>query len=273
MKKIYISGLVIFAAVSNIIGQTAPTCSLNPSFISSSKVGVYPDSATAFINGTVGVPYVQNITVKVPKDTAVAFGLKLCFNRFELKSPAGVTNFNLPPGLSFTVTPSLMSSGVIFFPGNANNCASIWGTPTVAGTYTLSLEVQAFANGPTLSCPTTPVPSGGTSASTQLLKYYKIVISPPVGVQEIGQDKFGVMQNQPNPFIGKTDIKFYVEGEDEAVLTVYNSLGAIVNKQVMKTQLGENTFILSSNGLSAGVYIYSVKYKNALSTKRLIISE
>ena len=46
-----------------------------------------------------------------------------------------------------------------------------------------------------------------------------------------------------------------------------------LNKQIMKTQLGENTFILSSNGLSAGVYIYSVKYKNAVSTKRLIVSE
>jgi hypothetical protein len=273
MKKIYISGLVILASVSAIFGQTAPTCSLNPTFIASTKIGVYPDSATAFINGTVGVPYVQNITVKVPKDTVVTLPFKLCFNRFELKSPVGITNFNLPPGLNFTVTPSLMSGSVIFFPGNANNCASIWGTPTVAGTYTLSLEVQAFANGPSTSCPTTPVPSGGSSVSTQLLNYYKIVISPPVGVQEIGKDKFGVMQNQPNPFIGKTDIKFYVEGEDEAILTVYNSLGAIVNKQVMKTQLGENAFILSSNGLAAGVYIYSVKYKNAVSTKRLIISE
>lgn len=273
MKKIYISGLVILASVSAIFGQTAPTCSLNPVFISSTKIGIYPDSATAFSSGTVGVPYVQNITVKVPKDTVVTLPFKLCFNRFELKSPAGITNFNLPAGLNFTVTPSLMSGSVIFFPGNANNCASIWGTPTVAGTYTLSLEVQAFANGPSTSCPTTPVPSGGSSVSTQLLNYYKIIISPPVGVQEIGKDKFGVMQNQPNPFIGKTDIKFYVEGEDDAVLTVYNSLGAIVNKQIMKTQLGENTFLLSSNGLTSGVYIYSVKYKNVVNTKRLIISE
>lgn len=273
MNKIYIFGIAIIATISSIFAQTAPTCSLNPTFIASSKVGVYPDSVTNFVSGTVGVPYVQNITVKVPRDTIVTAPFKLCFNRFELKSPSGITNFNLPSGLSFTVVPSLLSSGTIFFPGNANNCASIWGTPTVAGSYTLSLEVQAFANGPLLSCPTTPVTSGGSSVSTQLLKYYIIVISPPVGIQEIGKDKFGIMQNQPNPFIGKTDIKFYVEGEDEAILTVYNSLGAIVNKQTMKTQLGENSFEFSSTGLSAGVYIYSVKYKNALDTKRLIINE
>lgn len=273
MNKFYIFGLATIATISSVFAQTAPTCSLDPIFIASSKVGVFPDSATNFVSGTVGIPYVQNITVKVPKDTIVTLPLKLCFNRFELKSPTSITNFNLPAGLSFTVVPSLMSAGVIFFPGNANNCASIWGTPTVAGSYTLSLEVQAFANGPALSCPTTPVPSGGTSVSTQQLNYYIIRINPPVGVQEIGKDKFGIMQNQPNPFVGKTDIKFYVEGEDEAILTVYNSLGAIVNQQFLKTQLGENTFVLSSNGLSAGIYIYSVKYKNAINTKRLIINE
>ena len=274
MKKIYISGLVILASVSTIFGQTAPTCSLNPTFISGPKVGVFPDSATAFVNGTVGVPYVQNITIKVPKDTVVTLPFKLCFNRFELKSPAGVTNFNLPPGLSFTVTPSLMSSGVIFFPGNANNCASIFGTPTLAGSYTLTLKVQPFVTPqPIGSCSGSPnVNSGsGSLAAPQILSYYIINIAPAVGVRELKNDRMSLSQNFPNPSSLSTEIKFYVEGNDIATVAIYNMLGNIVSSQTIKTVVGENKVTINTSELAAGTYVYNLKYKSATSTKRMIV--
>ncbi len=277
MKKIYFALLAICAISASLNAQTVPTCSLNPTFIASTKVGVWPDSITNFISGTVGQSYVQNITVKVPKDTAVGFGLYMCFNRFVLNTSASVLNYNLPPGLNFGSSTAAVINGTVnsapsfSFAGNANNCASIYGTPTVAGTYSLVMEVTAFANGPSGSCTGSPDPNGGSAVSTQTLTYYHITIAPPAGVQELGNDKMALYQNSPNPFSNSTDIKFYVEDESEAIVTVYNTLGAIVSQQILTTVVGENKVTIKANDLVSGTYIYSLKYKNAVTTKRMLV--
>jgi hypothetical protein len=280
MKKIYFTLLAITATLTSVVAQTIPTCSLNPTFISSGKIGIWPDSATNFISGTVGVPYVQNITVKVPKDTVVSV-VRACFNRFELSTPTGTVNYGLPPGLNLGSSTTALANGTInaapsyTFPGFANNCASIYGTPTTAGTYTLHLKVQPYTTGISTfqSCPLPVNASSGstTLAGAQYLNYYIITISAPAGVQEIGKDKMGLYQNQPNPFSSTTDIKFYVEGEDDATITVYNALGSIVHQQTVKTTLGENKVTFNASNLSSGTYIYSLKYKNAITTKRMMV--
>ena len=81
MKKIYLTIFTIVAGVASVFAQTVPTCSLNPTFIASNKIGIWPDSVTNFISGVVGTPYEQNLTIKVPKDT-VSSGTTFCFNRF-----------------------------------------------------------------------------------------------------------------------------------------------------------------------------------------------
>lgn len=276
MKKIYFSILTLIGSLT-VVAQTVPTCSLDASFIASPKIGVWPDSATNFIAGVVGQPYVQNLTIKVPKDT-VSSGVTFCFNRFELTTPTA-NNYNLPPGLQIGSSTSALANGTVNaapslkFPGNANNCASIFGTPTTAGTYTLNLKVQPYVTPSAGSCSSSPNVSGGSAlTAAQTLNYYIIKITAPVGVKEIGKDKFGVMQNQPNPFSGLTKIKYYVEDQDAATLTVYNTLGAIVHQETVKTAVGENTFEVNAANWTSGMYIYTVKYKNTLDTKRLMVS-
>lgn len=277
MKKIYLSLLAVVASLT-MISQTVPTCSLDAAFIVGNKVGVWPDSATNFSSGTVGVPYVQNLTVKVPKDTVKGV-LRICFTRFEASTPSGITNYNMPPGLMLGSSTSAVNNGTVNgapslkFAGNANHCASIYGTPTTAGTYTLQMQISAFGNPTTVgsTCPSTPV-GNGSNVDTQTLKYYIIRIDPPVGLKEIGKDKFGVMQNEPNPFSSSTKIKYYVEDQEAATLTVYNTLGAIVHQESTKTTVGENAFEVNAAGWASGMYIYTVKYKNHVDTKRLMVS-
>ncbi|MES2567828.1 MAG: T9SS type A sorting domain-containing protein [Bacteroidota bacterium] len=283
MKKIYFTIIVISATVASVLAQV-PTCSLNPTFIASNKIGVWPDSATNFISGTVGVPYVQNLTVKVPKDT-VQSNIRFCFNRFELTSVTA-NNYNLPPGLNLGSSTNSVATGsvvngapVFVFPGNSANCASIYGTPTVAGTYTLQLKVQPFlslAGGTGMgTCPSTPNTSGGSSsiAAPQTLNYYIINIAPAIttGLRNIGKDKMTLLQNEPNPFSDFTEVKFYVEGEDNATLTIYNALGSVVNQQTIKTSVGENKLMINAAEMANGTYIYSLKYKNAITTKRMMV--
>lgn len=278
MKKIYLTIFTIAAAVSSVFAQTVPTCSLDATFIGSNKIGVWPDSATNFISGTVGQPYVQNLTIKVPRDTSSSLG-NMCFNRFVVSTATTVTNYNLPPGLMIGSSTAALANGTVSgapslkFPGNDNNCASIYGTPTVAGSYTLELSVQPYLTpSPFSTCPNSPNVSGGSAlTSPQILKYYIINIAPAVGVQELGKDRMSLSQNFPNPALGTTDIKFYVEGEDNATITVYNALGSVVSQQTIKTVVGENKAIVNTTDLPGGTYIYSLKYKGAVATKRMIV--
>lgn len=278
MKKIYLSFL-LSALVTLLNAQSVPTCSFDPIFVASPKVGVWPDSATNFISGVVGQPYVQNITVKVPKDT-VSSGFRFCFNKFVLYTPTGITNYNLPPGLQIGSSMTVCANGTVNaatslrFPGNATSCASIFGTPTVAGSYTLQMEVQPYLNGPTFTgCPSSPnINSGSTSlAGPQTLGYYIINISTPTGLLDIGKDRMTLMQNEPNPVNGTTEIKFYVEGEDMATISIYNTMGELVSEQTIKTSLGQNSVTFDATGLANGTYIYSLKYKNAITTKRMMV--
>ncbi|MES2513238.1 MAG: T9SS type A sorting domain-containing protein [Bacteroidota bacterium] len=270
MKKIYFTFFTVAAAITSVFAQTVPTCSLNPAFIASNKIGVFPDSATNFLSGTVGIPYEQNITVKVPYDTT-ASGITFCFNRFVLYTPTGVTNFNLPAGLmlgSSVAAVNTSTPGIFWFKGNSNSCASIFGTPTVAGSYTLSLAVDAYGT-PFSTC--SSAPTGGTKLSGQILNYYIINIAPAVGVRELENDRISLSQNFPNPASLTTDITFYVEGQDDATVTVYNMLGDVAAQQTVKTVVGENKVTIHTAELAAGTYMYTLKYKGASATKRMIV--
>jgi hypothetical protein len=275
MKKIYLSLIFALSISISALAQSVPTCSLDPVFISSNKIGVWPDSATNLLSGTVGVPYEQNITVKVPKDT-VSSGITFCFNRFELSTPTGVTNYNLPPGLMFGSSTAAVNNGTVNgapslkFAGNANNCASIYGTPTVAGTYTLLMLVDAYATpSPLGNCSSTPNVSGGTKVSSQTLDYYIIQINAATGIIDYKNDKMTLGQNFPNPSNLTTDIKFYVEGENTATISVYNTLGEVVSQQSVNTVVGENVVTINTANLASGTYIYTLKYKGATATKRM----
>lgn len=252
-----------------------PTCSLNPTFISSNKVGIFPDSATNFLQGTVGVPYVQNITVKVPKDT-VSASILFCFNRFVLSTPSGTVNYGLPSGLNFGVNLAALQNGTVNgapsfkFPGNANNCAIIYGTPTTAGTYTLHLKIDAFATPALTSCPSTPNVNGGTNVSTNYLNYYIIKINAATGLKEIGKNSFN-LQNVPNPFTNKTTIKYFVAESGQATITVHNMLGKQVFETGINAEPGDNDYVFDASSLSEGMYFYTIKFKNFTETKRMIL--
>ena len=274
MKKIYLSLLLILAFVFNTKAQSVPTCSLDPVFVASNKIGVWPDSATNFVQGTVGVSYVQNVTVKVPKDTVSTF--HFCFNRFVLSNPTGTVNYGLPPGLNFGSSTAALANGTINsapsfkFPGNAKNCASIYGTPTTAGTYTLHLKIDAYATVTVGTCATVPNVSGGTNVSTQQLDYYIIKINAATGLKEIGKNSFN-LENVPNPFANKTAIRFFMVEEGQAKLEVHNMLGKLIYNTNINVQPGDNEFVFNGDNLSNGMYFYTIKYKNFSETKRMIL--
>lgn len=270
--------MMVIGYISNMKSQSVPTCSLDPVFLATPKAGIWPDSATNFISGTVGVPYVQNITVKVPLDTIQSI-VKFCFTRFEVSTPSVATNYSLPPGLNFGSSTPIVLNGTVNgaqalkFPGNANNCASIYGTPTTAGSYTLKLLVDAYATSTSLlgNCPTSPTITAGIKINTSTIGYYIININAAAGINEQLSSKNFNLQNVPNPFKQVTTIKFNVQDEAPYLFTVYNVLGKEVFSESRKTRIGENTISFNGSALNEGVYFYTITYKNYSETKRMIL--
>lgn len=243
-----------------------PTCTLDPVFIASPKYGIWPDSATNFVSGQVGVAYAQNITIKVPLDT-VQPPIKICFTRFELLVPPSYPNYNLPPGLILTGNPSNLK-----FPGNANSCAIISGTPTTAGTYTLHFQVDVY--GTTVlssqSCPTPVNPNTGSKISTENIDYYVINISSASGIAE---NYF--IQNlsfSPQPASDMLFIHFNSSIIDNINLYLTDISGKIVMNQSVKTNNGNNTLHLDVSDLENGVYILAFSDGAHFISKKIIVN-
>jgi len=281
MKKIYLVSLIFFVLTSQLFSQSAPTCSLDPTFVAGPKKGVWPDSATNFAGGEVSEEYFQNITVKVPKDTNLIQGnpmTHICFTRFELVSPSNATNYNLPPGLTFTVSNSSLNNGTVNgapsfkFPGNANNCALITGTPTTAGTYTLKLEINAYAtSNPSSPCPGSVNVNSGSPVNQTLLDYYVIKVDPYVGIKEISKLDLK-LENRPNPFSEKTSVRFNALSVGPVKLVVRNILGETISEMQTDSKPGINELSLDASAWNSGIYFYTLTCQGFSETKRMIVN-
>jgi membrane dipeptidase len=82
--------------------------------------------------------------------------------------------------------------------------------------------------------------------------------------------KFSVSQNYPNPFNPSTRIHFFIPEADVVKITIYNTLGAIVDSRKEFLPLGNHSIMWNSKG-SAGVYFFNVKSKKGSVTKKMTL--
>ena len=249
MKKIY---LLLFLLPLFSLKAQVPTCSVDPTFMAE---GIWPDSAVNFISGTVGQYYAQNVTVKVPKDTVVA-GTTYTFTTFNLQS--STNNYGLPPGLSLTGTPSTFK-----FPGNASSCMEIYGTPTTAGSYTLTFVLKVYSVNLGSFIPLT----------TYTVDYYHITINAAAGIETNKGYEFNVMQNSPNPVINNTAIKFTSSIEGKAKMSVYNVTGQKITEKEISAQRGDNSYDFDATALESGIYLYSIELNGQKQTRRMVVAK
>ncbi len=90
-------------------------------------------------------------------------------------------------------------------------------------------------------------------------------------VKEANQAKiFVVSQNQPNPFTGTSDVIIYLREGSDVTITVSDVLGNIVNEgNVGRLGAGNHTVTLDANGLTAGMYFYTLSTRDHSVTKKM----
>ena len=245
MKKILLLLAVAFTA--NL--AFSQNCTPNPQF---TDPGIYPDSATGFVDGYVGQYYEQVITAIIPVDTVVDV----------LGTPTTVpitsididTILNLPANFTYACEPSSCS-----FPGGSTACIKIFSTmnPTVGdvGNYLLDIQISAVA---------------GILSQSGNIDYYDIDIIDPNGINEI-KNEISLAQNQPNPFNGNTIIKYNSILNTTVKFVVTDLLGKQVFASNYNAVSGKNFIEFNGNNLEKGIYLYSIAEGNNKITKKMVV--
>jgi hypothetical protein len=82
---------------------------------------------------------------------------------------------------------------------------------------------------------------------------------------------FELYQNQPNPFVNKTFIGFYLPEAAEATLTVFDETGRVVYQQKAQFAKGENAISLDRALLNTtGMLYYKLETATDSATKKMI---
>jgi hypothetical protein len=206
--------------------------------------------------GTVGVPYSQVVTIIPPASGMVgSTTINLC--AIKIKS---ITN--LPPGLTYTTSPSNGYFAVTS--PYTRYCALISGTPTTAGTYNLNIKVTPYTLIITYCTSTGTDVTDTTSLS--------ITINNNVGIGDNSMSKNYEVNCLQNPFSNTTQIAFYSNTIEEYELKIHDMLGNIVYREKISAVIGDNVFRFTGTSLHSGMYMFSVSNKKKIITKKLIKS-
>ncbi|MBL7918262.1 MAG: T9SS type A sorting domain-containing protein [Bacteroidia bacterium] len=93
---------------------------------------------------------------------------------------------------------------------------------------------------------------------------------PGVGLKEIS-NSLNTMNLWPNPAASQTTLKLNASSNFAGNLTIYNSLGSVVNTESVQILKGENKIPLNVSDLSSGVYFVSFNAGESKITRRLIV--
>ncbi|MBU0472898.1 MAG: T9SS type A sorting domain-containing protein [Bacteroidetes bacterium] len=84
--------------------------------------------------------------------------------------------------------------------------------------------------------------------------------------------EFSLEQNYPNPFNPSTLIRFSIPEVSKVTLSVYNLLGQKVASLVNKNMnAGNHEINFNANGLSTGIYFYTINAGNFQSTRKMML--
>lgn len=107
------------------------------------------------------------------------------------------------------------------------------------------------------------------------LHVFKLVETPPTDVDvKIAPENFSVIENYPNPFNPKTNIKITLAQETSVVLKIFNSLGMEAGLLYSgNLNSGSHNFEFTADGLSSGIYIAALQTSNGTFTKKLLLQK
>ncbi|MFT7612241.1 MAG: hypothetical protein ACI9J3_001195 [Parvicellaceae bacterium] len=251
MKKTLLA-LIAVAVLS--INANAQSCTPDPLYMDST-FGAWPDTTVNFPPAQEGVFYSETLDFKIPLTVGeIDPANALAAESIDSVVLTGVTG--LPPGMTYVCDVSSCS-----WLGGEQGCASLFGTPTVPGSYDVVIELDGYVTLPFVGAFSQPASFTG----------YVINVSPAAGISIYHVDDFSVSQNSPNPFSDETTINFKTGTAGNVSIRVMNILGSVVHAEQMQAVPGDNTVKFQNTGLSNGVYVFTLTNGIKSVTKKMTI--
>jgi len=99
------------------------------------------------------------------------------------------------------------------------------------------------------------------------------ICNPTVGINSSKVLKgFALEQNYPNPFNSKTSISFQIPGETYVSLKVFSMLGEEIAELAGRAySSGKHTVEFNTGNLSNGIYFYTIKADDFISSRKMIL--
>lgn len=101
--------------------------------------------------------------------------------------------------------------------------------------------------------------------------YLDGVIYSFVGVNNTKNDLFEVTGNYPNPFSGNTSFDLSLTKSSDVKVTVTNLLGQVISSEVSSLSAGKHTLNINAEGLSSGIYMFTVNAGGFEVTNKMIV--
>ena len=207
------------------------------------------DTITYFPNGTVGVPYSQDMNFKVPSVVTPEIspaGAGSPINYFDVTAVTG-----LPPGLAYGCNTSSCH-----YLGGENGCANLIGIPSTAGIYNIAIEVTGNI---TITIGGFPVPVNQDIT----FDGYRIVIDAVAGISELIEPNFLVYPNPASDVVTLMGMK----GVDIHSVNVLNMSGSTVSKldQINKTDVN-----IDVRDLEEGIYFIHIETASSKEVIRFV---
>lgn len=111
--------------------------------------------------------------------------------------------------------------------------------------------------------------------------YFCVVVTDRNGCQDtaciqnhyVGIEQWGLIDWNvyPNPNSGAFTVSIDLWSQEEISLSILNTLGEVVDKQLLKTQIGSNAFPITNTDLVSGIYFVQLKSDKGTDVKRILV--
>jgi len=223
---------------------------------------IYPGETQGLPVALLNTPYEAVITVNIPTDTLITFGPTSVLCAIDEARMNSFTGF--PAGLSFDGEPVNFT-----YPGGSSGCIRINGTVTLnseLGDHDLSASLTLFKD------PAGSSPLCLLDSITIPVDFYTITVEEPNAIGTIAAETFKLAPNTPNPFSDNTMLQFTSTKSDNFEIKVYNLIGVEVFTDKFSGKRGNNAYQFNANGLSSGIYFYTIGNGEHSASARMIVS-
>jgi hypothetical protein len=85
------------------------------------------------------------------------------------------------------------------------------------------------------------------------------------------KESIQLSQNQPNPASNTTKVEYSLPHDGKATFNIYTTAGQVIYTQSVDATVGKNNIIFDLNGLSSGIYFYSMEFEGQKLVRKMSV--